>query len=137
MRFLYPVAVFAVVLLAPTALLAQLPPGYWSYYDSGKKNYHRAKAHHEHSRQQAPRSTGEPHQSVYEPWAAPGPPADPMDYAGRGMTGGGLSAYQSNGYTGPNQNLYYGYWDGGFNPGLYGFSMYSHFDRPGFTYWQY
>jgi hypothetical protein len=119
------------VALVPTALWAQLPPGYWSYYDSGNKHHHRTQNKYELQRQQA--SGG----AAHEPWVRPGPPGDPMDYQGRGMTGRGLSAYQSNGYTGPNQNLYYGYWDGGFTPGLYGFSMYSHFDRPGFTYWQY
>jgi hypothetical protein len=56
---------------------------------------------------------------------------------GRGLTVGGGSAYQMNEYQGRGANLYYGYWDGGFNPGgLYNFSLYPHFDRPGFTYWQ-
>jgi hypothetical protein len=53
---------------------------------------------------------------------------------GRGISSGG-SAYQTNQYRGNGANMSYGYWDGGFNPGLYGFSMYPHFDRPGFTYW--
>ncbi|HEV3342618.1 MAG TPA: hypothetical protein VG125_19755 [Pirellulales bacterium] len=131
MWFLLRLTVFSAVALVPTALWAQLPPGYWSYYDSGNKHHHRTQNKYELQRQQA--SGG----AAHEPWVRPGPPGDPMDYQGRGMTGRGLSAYQSNGYTGPNQNLYYGYWDGGFTPGLYGFSMYSHFDRPGFTYWQY
>lgn len=55
---------------------------------------------------------------------------------GRGLSGSGGSAYDNNVYRGRAVNLSYGYWDGGFNPGLYGFSMYPHFDRPGFTYWQ-
>ena len=131
MSLLLRITVFSIVASLPSTLIAQLPPGYWSYYDSGNKNYHRHLSHHELQRQRAPSAT------AHEPWSRPRPPADPMDYQGRGMTGRGLSAYQSNGYTGPNQNLYYGYWDGGFTPGLYGFSMYSHFDRPGFTYWQY
>jgi hypothetical protein len=131
MLFLLRLTVFTAAALLPTALLAQLPPGYWSYYDSGNKNHRQTHNNYERHRQQA--SGG----GAHEPWVRPGPPADPADYEGRGMTGFGLSAYQSNGYTGPNQNLYYGYWDGGFTPGLYGFSMYSHFDRPGFTYWQY
>lgn len=54
----------------------------------------------------------------------------------RGLSAGGGSAYQTNDYRGRSANFSYGYWDGGFNPGLYGFSMYPHFDRPGFTYWQ-
>ncbi|HWB08758.1 MAG TPA: hypothetical protein VG826_06025 [Pirellulales bacterium] len=133
MRHVLRVAILSIVALLPSTLYAQLPPGYWTYYDSGSKNYHRHQSNYQLHRQRAPGATA----SAQEPWARPGPPADPMDYQGRGMTGRGLSAYQSNGYTGPNQNLYYGYWDGGFTPGLYGFSMYSHFDRPGFTYWQY
>lgn len=131
MRFVLHATIFAAALLAAGTVSAQMPPGYWSYYDSGNKNYHRQRSQHELSRQQAPPN------NAHEPWADRGAPVDPMDYEGRGMTGRGLSAYQSNGYSGPNQNLYYGYWDGGFRPGLYGFSMYSHFDRPGFTYWQY
>ena len=131
MRSLLSATIFAAVMLAPTGLWAQLPPGYWSYYDSGNKNYHRQRSQYELHRQQAPPAAAQ------EPSLDRGSPVDPMDYEGRGMTGRGLSAYQSNGYRGPNQNLYYGYWDGGFQPGLYGFSMYSHFDRPGFTYWQY
>jgi hypothetical protein len=56
---------------------------------------------------------------------------------GRGLTAAGASAYQTNEYQGRGANMYYGYWDGGFNPGgLYNFSIYPHFDRPGFTYWQ-
>ncbi|HEX7376129.1 MAG TPA: hypothetical protein VF278_03405 [Pirellulales bacterium] len=55
----------------------------------------------------------------------------------RGMSPGGGSAYQNNEYSGRGANMSYSYWDGGFNPGsLYSFSMYPHFDRPGFTYWQ-
>jgi hypothetical protein len=125
------ILILSIVALLPSTLYAQLPPGYWSYYDSGSKHYHRHQGSYELHRQQSRSATAQ------EPWARPGPPPDLMDYEGRGMTGRGLSAYQSNGYTGPNQNLYYGYWDGGFTPGLYGFSMYSHFDRPGFMYWQY
>lgn|SRR5487761_1088263 len=67
------------------------------------------------------------------------PPGNPhLDNSlyGRGMSAGGGSAYQNNGHRGPGGNISYGYWDGGFNPGLYGFSMYPHYDRPGFTYWQ-
>ena len=130
MRFLLRLAVFTAALL-PSALWAQLPPGYWSYYDSGNNNYHRQRSTHELEQQRARSAPAQ------EPWGGRERAANPLDYDGRGMTGRGLSAYQSNGYSGPNQNLYYGYWDGGFTPGLYGFSMYSHFDRPGFTYWQY
>jgi hypothetical protein len=54
---------------------------------------------------------------------------------GRGLSSGG-AAYLTNQYRGYNAGMSYGYWDGGFNPGIYGFSMYPHFDRPGFTYWQ-
>lgn len=54
---------------------------------------------------------------------------------GRGLSSGG-AAYLTNQYQGRNGSMSYGYWDGGFNPSLYGFSMYPHFDRPGFTYWQ-
>ncbi|HQU47450.1 MAG TPA: hypothetical protein PK867_31895, partial [Pirellulales bacterium] len=67
------------------------------------------------------------------------PPNSPhFDHAlyGRGMTGSVGNAYDSNEYRGRPTTLSYGYWDGGFNPGIYGFSMYPHFDRPGFTYWQ-
>lgn len=124
-------AIFTAAALTPATLWAQLPPGYWSYYDSGNATYHQKRSHYELQRQRAPSATAQ------ESLADRGTPADPMDYNGRGMTGRGLSSYQSNGYSGPNQNLYYGYWDGGFTPGLYGFSMYSHFDRPGFSYWQY
>lgn len=131
MRFLLPVTIIATLLSVPATAGAQLPPGYWSYYDSGNSKYHRQQSSHEFQRQRAPTAT------AHEPWADRGPAADPMNYNGRGLTGRGLSAFQSNGYTGPNQNMYYGYWDGGFQPGLYGFSRYSHFDRPGFTYWQY
>jgi hypothetical protein len=65
----------------------------------------------------------------------PNPHVDNSVYS-RGLSGSGGSAYQTNQYRGSGANLSYGYWDGGFNPGLYGFSMYPHFDRPGFTYWQ-
>jgi hypothetical protein len=131
MRFVFFLPVLAIALMAPAQAHGQLPPGYWSYYDSNGNN-HRQKAHHElHGSQPPARAAGT--QS-----AVSGPSGDPMDYEGRGMTGRGLSAYQSNGYSGPRQNLYYGYWDGGFQGGsLYGYSMYPHFDRPGFTYWQY
>ncbi|HWB08036.1 MAG TPA: hypothetical protein VG826_02240 [Pirellulales bacterium] len=54
---------------------------------------------------------------------------------GRGLSSGG-AAYLTNQYQGHGASMSYGYWDGGFNPGLYGFSLYPHFDRPGFTYWQ-
>lgn len=68
------------------------------------------------------------------------PSSDPhFDNAlyGRGLTRAGASAYQTNEYQGRGANMYYGYWDGGFNPGgLYSLSIYPHFDRPGFTYWQ-
>jgi hypothetical protein len=124
--------IFAAALAMPSAASAQLPPGYWSYYDSGSKNHHRQHSQAALKHQPAPSS------ELHEPRRDRGELADPMDYEGRGMTGRGLSAYQSNGYSGPNQNLYYGYWDGGFQGGsLYGSSMYPHFDRPGFTYWQY
>jgi len=124
------IAILSIVALLPSTLLAQLPPGYWSYYDSGNKHYHRRQSGYEVQRQRS-------HGTVpHDPWARPGPAADPMNYEGRGMSSSGLSAYQNNGYNGPNQDINYGYWDGGFQPGLYGFSMYSHFDRPGFTYWQ-
>ena len=67
------------------------------------------------------------------------PPGNPhFDNAlyGRGLTSGGGNAYQNNEYRGRGASMSYGYSDGGFNPSLYGFSMYPHFDRPGFTYWQ-
>ncbi|HVA47505.1 MAG TPA: hypothetical protein VNH11_14135 [Pirellulales bacterium] len=130
MRVLLRFAVFAAALV-PAAAWAQLPPGYWSSYDAGNAHYHRHRANYELERQRAPST------AAHGPWTNHSGPDDPMDYEGRGMTGQGLSSYQSNGYRGPHQNYYYGYWDGGFTPGLYGFSMYPHFDRPGFTYWQY
>ncbi|HET6882476.1 MAG TPA: hypothetical protein VFI31_20080 [Pirellulales bacterium] len=68
------------------------------------------------------------------------PPYNPhIDNAlyGRGLTESGGSAYQTNEYRGRGANMSYSYYDGGFNPGgLYSFSAYPHFDRPGFTYWQ-
>lgn len=64
----------------------------------------------------------------------PNPHVDNSLY-GRGLSGTSGSAYLTNQYRGSGANMSYGYWDGGFNPGLYGFSMYPHFDRPGFTYW--
>ena len=64
----------------------------------------------------------------------PNPHIDNSLY-GRGLSGTSGSAYLTNQYRGSGANMSYGYWDGGFNPGLYGFSMYPHFDRPGFTYW--
>lgn len=130
MRTLAALIVFALI-DAPGTALAQLPPGYWSYYDADQAHYHRQRSNYELERQRAPRVSAE------ESSRDRSSPADPMDYEGRGMTGRGLSSYQSNGYSGPHQNYYYGYWDGGFNPGLYGFSLYPHFNRPGFTYWQY
>lgn len=70
---------------------------------------------------------------IYPPY---NPHFDNSLYA-RGLTPGGGSAYQNNEYSGRGANMSYSYWDGGFNPGgLYSFSMYPHFDRPGFTYWQ-
>ncbi|HVX10115.1 MAG TPA: hypothetical protein VHC22_02830 [Pirellulales bacterium] len=70
---------------------------------------------------------------VYPPYNAH---FDNSMYA-RGMTLGGGSAYQNNEYNGRGANYSYSYYDGGFNPGgLYSFSLYPHFDRPGFTYWQ-
>jgi hypothetical protein len=68
---------------------------------------------------------------VYPP---PNPHLDNSLY-GRGFSSGG-AAYLTNQYQGRGGSMSYGYWDGGFNPSLYGFSMYPHFDRPGFTYWQ-
>lgn len=132
MRLLIFPALAAIALAASDEVQAQLPPGYWSYYDNNHKPQRRQSAHHETQGNRLPvYATGERSESA-------APAADPLDYNGRGMTGRGLSSYQSNGYSGPNQNLYYGYWDGGFQAGsLYGYSMYPHFDRPGFTYWQY
>lgn len=134
MRLCAGLAVVAVMLAAPRPAAAQLPPGYWSYYDSGNKHYHRRAADYEMGRQ---RPAGQQSNALRsrQPFAAP-LATDSADYAGRGLTGHGFSAYQGNGYQGSGQNLYYGYWDGGFNTGMYGFSMYPHFDRPGFTYWQ-
>ena len=66
------------------------------------------------------------------------PPYDPHydnTLYSRGMTASGLNAYDANEYRGRPTSVSYGYWDGGFNPGIYGFSQYPHFDRPGFTYW--
>jgi hypothetical protein len=131
MRLVLQITIFMAAALLPSTVLAQLPPGYWSYYDSGNKKYHQQRSNYELERQRAASTR------AHEPWTTRRQLADPMDYEGRGLTGRGMSAYQTNGYTGPNQNPYYGYWDGGFTPGLYGFSMYAHFDRPGFTYWQY
>lgn len=123
-------AVFGAVLLAPEFVSAQLPPGYWSYYDSASKSSSRHRGHNGPDQRAASHAADEPSVGRRRP-------VDPMNYEGRGMTGQGVSAYQSNGYSGGNQGLYYGYWDGGFQPGnLYGYSMYPHFDRPGFTYWQ-
>jgi hypothetical protein len=123
-------AVFSAALLVPGIACGQLPPGYWNYYDSSSKSPHR---HHTASGAQQHATSHVAH----EPWVDRRPAADPMNYEGRGMTGQGVSAYQGNGYSGGNQGLYYGYWDGGFQPGnLYGYSMYPHFNRPGFTYWQ-
>ena len=156
MRFWPSLAVVAVMLASARPAAAQLPPGYWSYYDSGTKHYHRQAADYELSRQRpAKKGSGDlaasnPRelstvessrplfqtgvQRSHQPFAAP-LATDRADYAGRGLTGHGFSAYQGNGYQGSGQNLYYGYWDGGFNTGMSGFSMYPHFDRPGFTYW--
>ena len=56
---------------------------------------------------------------------------------GLGLTASGGSAYLTNEYRGRATNMSYGYWDGGFSPGgIYSLSLYPHFDRPGFTYWQ-
>lgn len=132
MRLLIFAPLIAIVLLAPAEADAQLPPGYWSYYDSNNQAGRRQQSHHQVHGSRIPADT------IREPSARGGPSTDPLDYEGRGMTGRGLSSYQSNGYSGPRQNSYYGYWDGGFQGGsLYGSSMYPHFDRPGFTYWQY
>ncbi|HET6879710.1 MAG TPA: hypothetical protein VFI31_06135 [Pirellulales bacterium] len=132
MRSVLFLGVVAMATAAPGVAAAQLPPGYWSFYDSDSKSHHR-----QHAQGQLQHHASSP-RGAQEPWADRGPVADPMGYQGRGMTGRGLSAYQSNGYSGPNQSLYYGYWDGGFQGGsAYGYSMYPHFDRPGFTYWQY
>lgn len=68
---------------------------------------------------------------IYPPYS---PHFDNTLYS-RGMTTSGLNAYDANEYRGRPTSLSYGYWDGGFNPGIYGFSQYPHFDRPGFTYW--
>jgi hypothetical protein len=129
MRLWIGLAVAAVGLAVVPRASAQLPPGYWSYYDSGNNQYHRRAADYELRRQRPA------NRSSHQPFAAP-LATDRADYAGRGLTGNGFSAYQGNGYQGGGQNLYYGYWDGGFNTGVYGFSMYPHFNRPGFTYWQ-
>ena len=130
MRILAGLIVFAAACL-PSIASAQLPPGYWSYYDADNAHYHRHRSNYELEKQRPPSAAAQ------EPWRDRSQPADPMSYEGRGMTGQGLSSYQSNGYSGAYQNNYYGYWDGGFNPGLYGFSLYPHFNRPGFTYWRY
>ena len=130
MRLEVLVAVFGLTLLIPGAVYGQLPPGYWNYYDSASKSPHRR-----HSA-----GGGDEHAAstlAHDPRVDRGPAVDRMNYEGRGMTGQGVSAYQGNGYSGGNQGLYYGYWDGGFQTGnLYGYSMYPHFNRPGFTYWQ-
>lgn len=132
MRFVLLSLLTAIVLVGPAELQAQLPPGYWSYYDTNHQAHRRQQGHHELQGNRLPAS------AASERSTGAGPSADRFDYDGRGMTGRGLSTYQSNGYSGPRQNLYYGYWDGGFQGGsLYGSSMYPHFDRPGFTYWQY
>jgi hypothetical protein len=56
---------------------------------------------------------------------------------GLGLTASGGSAYLTNEYRGRQASMSYGYWDGGFSPGgVYSLSLYPHFDRPGFTYWQ-
>lgn len=108
------------------AATAQFPGGgYWGAYQANNSNYHKRAAYGELRGGLEPNVQGtdrDPHYANY--------------LAGRGLTGNGMSAYQGNEYRGRPTNMYYGYWDGGFNPGLYGFSMYPHFDRPGFTYWQ-
>jgi hypothetical protein len=119
----------AIVVGFSNPALAQFPGnGYWGHYQASNSNYHKRAAYGELRENLEPdvRDTpSDPHIANY--------------MEGRGYThhGSGFSAYQSNQYRGKSAlNMYYGYWDGGFNPGLYGFSMYPHFDRPGFTYWQ-
>lgn len=132
MRFLVLSSLVGAALFAPAEVQAQLPPGYWSYYDTNHQTHRRQPAYHAMPGHQPPAHAPD------GPANRPNLASDPFDYNGRGMTGHGLSTYQSNGYSGSNQNLYYGYWDGGFQGGsLYGYSMYPHFNRPGFTYWQY
>lgn len=106
--------------------MAQFPGGgYWGAYHANNTHYHKRASYGELRSHLEPDVTGtasDPHYSNY--------------LLGWGLTGNGMSAYQGNEYRGRPTSMYYGYWDGGFNPGLYGFSMYPHFDRPGFTYWQ-
>jgi hypothetical protein len=85
----------------------------------------------EQAQRSAPRRRSGPPLDVYPPY---NPHVDNSLY-GRGLSGTSGSAYLTNQYRGSGANMSYGYWDGGFNPTLYGFSMYPHFDRPGFTYW--
>ncbi|HVW38574.1 MAG TPA: hypothetical protein VHB99_14765 [Pirellulales bacterium] len=110
------------------AAQAQFPGGgYWGAYHSNNSNYHKRASYGELRNRLEPDVQGtdrDPHFS------------NSNHLLGWGLTGNGTNAYQGNGYRGRSTSMYYGYWDGGFNPGLYGFSMYPHFDRPGFTYWQ-
>ena len=108
------------------AAMAQFPGGgYWGADHASNSNYHKRAAYNELRRHLEPNVQG----TARDPHYA-------NTLLGWGLTGNGMSAYQGNQYRGRATSMYYGYWDGGFNPGLYGFSMYPHFDRPGFTYWQ-
>lgn len=119
--------ILAAALLAAgsqSALAAFPGNGYWGV---GPSRPSRGQA----AQQSSPRRRSGPPLDIY-------PPGNPhMDNSlyGRGLSGNGGSAYLTNQYRGNGANFSYGYWDGGFNPGLYGFSNYPHFDRPGFTYW--
>lgn len=121
----------ATVLLAGwcSPAMAQFPGnGYWGNYKYNNSNYHKRASYGELRNKLEPQIAGtnrDPRIANY------------MDGRGYAKNSSGFSDYQSNEYRGgAHLNMYYGYWDGGFNPGLYGFSMYPHFNRPGFTYWQ-
>ncbi|HXT57444.1 MAG TPA: hypothetical protein VN699_02365 [Pirellulales bacterium] len=127
-RFTLIIAAAAAWAACSNPAAAQFPGnGYWGAYHASNSHYHKRAAYDQLQQNLQPRVEGterDPHYANY--------------LMGRGLSsnGNGMSAYQGNEYRGRATNMYYGYWDGGFNPGLYGFSMYPHFDRPGFSYWQ-
>ncbi|HWB10906.1 MAG TPA: hypothetical protein VG826_16880 [Pirellulales bacterium] len=120
------------LLLALLLLSAGCPNADGAFPGNGFWGIEPARKPHADASHAAVRHQARPH-DIYP---SSNPHFDNVSY-GRGLTVGGGSAYQMNEYQGRGANLYYGYWDGGFNPGgLYSLSTYPHFDRPGFTYWQ-
>jgi hypothetical protein len=120
-------AVLAILFLAAgQAALAAFPGnGYWSVKPSSNRRDDAAQT-------TRPRRASAP----LDIYPAYDPHFDNAIY-GIGLTKNGGSAYLTNEYRGPVANMSYGYWDGGFSPGgIYSLSLYPHFDRPGFTYWQ-